>query len=412
MVYAGHQFGGYSARLGDGRGLLLGEAQGPNGSWDLHLKGAGPTPYSRFADGRAVLRSTIREYLAGEALSHLGIASTRSLCMIGSNEAVMRETVETGAMMVRLAKTHVRFGSFEYFHYQQDYEAVKTLADYVIEQHVSLSNAQSPYEDLLEMAIRNTAQTIAKWQSVGFAHGVLNTDNMSIIGDTFDFGPYGFLDEYDPEFICNHSDSEGRYSFERQPGIGLWNLNALAHSLSSLIDEASIRRLLSQYEPILVETYADEMRQKLGLERHREEDQTLLSQFLHMMRKSKADYTNTFRSLGEFSCKQNTNSLSLHFQGNEQYQDWETQYRLRLSFEKRDDEARQKAIKLKNPKFILRSHLAHQAIEKATKEKDFSEIDTLLMLLQSPFDEHEAHTENYAQAAPAWSKHLSISCSS
>ncbi|HEY1403580.1 MAG TPA: YdiU family protein, partial [Pyrinomonadaceae bacterium] len=226
MLYAGHQFGSYVPQLGDGRAILLGEVRNARGAkWDLHLKGAGQTPYSRGFDGRAVLRSTIREYLCGEAMHALGIPSSRALCIVGSHEPVRRETVETAATLVRMAESHVRFGTFEVFYYRQQPDRVRELADYVIAHHFpELDGAEDKYRQFLIDVARRTARVIAKWQAVGFAHGVMNTDNMSIIGLTIDYGPFGFLDEYDAGFICNHSDYVGRYAFDQQPNVGLWNL--------------------------------------------------------------------------------------------------------------------------------------------------------------------------------------------
>ena len=238
MLYAGHQFGHYVPQLGDGRAMLLGEVQSAhNQHWEWHLKGAGTTPYSRHADGRAVLRSSIREYLASEAMAGLGIPTTRALCLVGSDSPVYREQPETAATVLRMAPSFVRFGSFEVFFYRQQFHHLKTLADYVIQHDfLSLAAAPQPYLALLHEVIQRTADLFAAWQLVGFAHGVLNTDNMSILGLTLDYGPFGFLDNYDPNFICNHSDQEGRYAFAAQPSIGLWNLRCLAQALLPLLD--------------------------------------------------------------------------------------------------------------------------------------------------------------------------------
>jgi uncharacterized protein YdiU (UPF0061 family) len=237
MLYAGHQFGHYVSQLGDGRAILLGEVRNAQGAkWDLQLKGCGITPYSRQGDGRAVLRSTIREYLCSEAMHGLGIPTTRALCIIGSEEEVYREEIESGAMLLRVAPSHVRFGSFEVFYYRKQYDEIRTLADYVIAQHYpGLAGHPQKYEEWLRQIVLRTARLIAQWQSVGFAHGVMNTDNMSILGLTLDYGPYGFLDQYDPGFICNHSDHHGRYAFEQQPEIALWNLTCQAQALTPLM---------------------------------------------------------------------------------------------------------------------------------------------------------------------------------
>ena len=249
-VYAGHQFGTYVTQLGDGRAFGLGEILGPGGArYEWQLKGAGLTAFSRFGDGRAVLRSTIREYLASEALHHLGIPTTRALAITGSAFPVMRETVETAAVLSRIAPSHIRFGSFEYFHYRRMHAELKILVDYTIANfYPQFAEAPEPerYALFLREVVERTARLVAQWQAVGFAHGVLNTDNMSILGLTLDYGPYGFVETFDPGFICNHSDEMGRYAFGRQPAIGLWNCRALAHALESLVDEAARQAALGQ----------------------------------------------------------------------------------------------------------------------------------------------------------------------
>ena len=233
-LYAGHQFGHYVQQLGDGRAMLLGELD--NG-WELQLKGAGPTPYSRGSDGRAVLRSTIREYLCSEAMHGLGIPTTRALSIVGSPQPVYREQVETAAVLTRVSQSFVRFGSFEVYFYRGQKEALRTLADYVIARHYPhLVDAADKYPRFLREVVLNTARLMAHWQAIGFAHGVMNTDNMSILGLTLDYGPFGFLDTYDPGFICNHSDETGRYAFKQQPDIGAWNLTRLAQALTPLME--------------------------------------------------------------------------------------------------------------------------------------------------------------------------------
>jgi uncharacterized protein YdiU (UPF0061 family) len=426
-VYSGHQFGGYTSCLGDGRTMLIAQIDTADGVVDLQLKGAGPTPYSRRADGRAVLRSSIREYLAGEAMYQLGIASSRALCIVGSEERVIREQVETGATVARVAKTHIRFGHFEYFHYTDQLKQLKQLADHVIEQFLPQAvTASDRYNQLLSFTVKHTAKLIAQWQSVGFAHGVMNTDNMSIIGDTLDYGPFGFLDDYEPGFICNHSDHTGRYAFDQQPSIGLWNLSALAHSLSSLIDKASIRDILACYEPHLIEAYAELMRKKLGLDNPQKNDHKLCSQLLDLMAQDKIDYTLLFRHLCDFKtldtaslpnetitsalCKKNS-TLSNFFHQKEKWQDWAYQYNQRLLKTSQPDIERSIAMKTVNPKFIARNHLLQQAIGKAETNKDYSDIDTLFMLLQTPFDEHPGF-DHFAEPPKVNEKHIEISCSS
>jgi serine/tyrosine/threonine adenylyltransferase len=420
MVYAGHQFGGYSAQLGDGRGLLIGQVNTQQGIIDIHLKGAGKTPYSRFGDGRAVLRSSLREYLASEAMHGLGIPTTRALCIVGSDEPVIREDIETAAITTRLAKTHIRFGHFEYFHYAKQYDAVKQLADHIIEQFiVAPVPGKQRYAQLLDLAVKSTASMIASWQAVGFAHGVMNTDNMSIIGETFDYGPYGFLDDYEPGFICNHSDHTGRYAFDEQPGIGLWNLNALAHSLSSLIDTDTIKVTLGQYEVLLVQHYVELMRKKLGLKTTGQEDQALSARLLQQMALEKIDYTHCFRTLCDFKMVTTNNQQPMAdnnhtfidlFTDKEKIWDWGLDYSARLQREGSIDSDRQQFMRRHNPKYVLRNYLIQRAIA-AAQQKDYREIDRLLTLAQYPYDEHPG-MESYAASPSTADKHLSISCSS
>ncbi|MDH5428247.1 MAG: YdiU family protein, partial [Nitrospirota bacterium] len=278
MLYSGHQFGHYVPQLGDGRAIMLGEVKNTNGEpWELQLKGAGLTRFSRDGDGRAVLRSTIREYLCGEAMHALGIPTTRSLCIVAGEEIVWREKPEPGAMLLRMAPSHVRFGSFEVFHYRRQYEYLKLLADYVIDQHYPhVREAENPYARLLHEVAMRTGHLVAQWQAVGWAHGVLNTDNMSILGLTMDYGPYGFMERYDPTFICNHSDHQGRYSFQHQPDIGYWNIRALGQTLSQLIDEDALKMAPQLYEQAMLEKYAELMRGKLGLAESHAGDEKLV----------------------------------------------------------------------------------------------------------------------------------------
>ncbi len=236
MVYSGHRFGQYVEQLGDGRGLLLGQMDSADGAIDLHLKGAGKTPYSRFGDGRAVLRSVIREYLCGEAMHALSIPTSRALMIVGSSEMVIREKSESAAMLARTAKTHIRFGSFEYFHYNNQPENVKALADFCINQYPAyFAKTPKAYEDFFRVVVERTASMIAQWQACGFNHGVMNTDNMSILGLTIDYGPFGFMEHFNSRYICNHSDDEGRYCYEAQTAIGLENLQFLADALDPII---------------------------------------------------------------------------------------------------------------------------------------------------------------------------------
>lgn len=413
--YSGHQFGHYVPRLGDGRAILLGEVETANGQrWDMQLKGAGLTPYSRSGDGRAVLRSTIREYLCSEAMHGLGIPTTRALCIIGSREEVYRESIEPGAMLLRMAPSHVRFGTFEYFYYTQQFAHLKTLADYVIANfYPQLAAEQNPYAALLQQVIKRTAELIAHWQSVGFAHGVMNSDNMSVLGLTLDYGPYGFLDQYDPDFICNHSDHHGRYAFNKQPEIGLFNVSCFAQAILPLLDDnvdagvALAQAALGEYEQYFIQHYATLMREKLGLQSAEREDQQLCNALLDLMSKGQADYTLVFRSLSQLEANL-TRDL---FMDRPSFDNWYQNYRSRLLQQGLDDAVRSEAMKLKNPKFILRNYMAEIAIRAAEDKQDYSEINNMLQLLQMPFNEH-ASFNKYAGHPPEWSQKISVSCSS
>jgi uncharacterized protein YdiU (UPF0061 family) len=416
MLYSGHQFGHYVPQLGDGRALLLGEVRnGRREKWDLHLKGAGQTPFSRDGDGRAVLRSCIREYLASEAMYGLGIPTTRALCVVGSDEEVLRqEGVETGAMLLRLAPSHVRFGSFEVFYYRRQTDALKLLADYVIEQHFPhLQDASNKYFCFLSEVIERTAHLVAKWQAVGFAHGVLNTDNMSILGITIDYGPFGFMDEYNAGLICNHSDRGGRYAFHRQPNIGSWNLHALAEALLPLMTEEEAKESLAAYEPAMVAHYRELMRAKLGLKEWMPEDGELITGLLEIMQANHVDYTAVFRGLGALSTAGDALESPLRdlFVDRQAFDAWANRYRCRLRAEGSIDAERRERMNSVNPKFILRNYLAQNAIVLATEKRDFSEIDRLLTLLRRPYEEQPG-MERYTASPPDGSKHLVVSCSS
>ena len=415
MLYSGHQFGVNVSQLGDGRAILLGEVRNSQGAkWDLHLKGAGLTPFSRDGDGRAVLRSTIREYLCSEALHGLGIPTTRALCIIGSDEKVWRESIETGAMLVRMAPTHVRFGSFEVFYYRRQIDHLNRLADYVIEQHFpQLIGTPDRYVQLFAEVVGRTARLIAQWQAVGFAHGVMNTDNMSILGLTLDYGPFGFMDDYDPGFVCNHSDHHGRYAFNQQPYIGLWNLSCLAQALLPLASEEPLKATLHTYESALNAHYTELMCRKLGLQESAEEDGGLVTDLLALLQSNRIDYTILFRALSGFQTGTGAENQTLrdYFLDHAAFDAWARRYGERLKMERTSAAERKERMNRINPKYVLRNYLAQQAIELATEKKDYSEIDRLRELLRDPFSEQPA-MEAYAAPPPNWGKHISVSCSS
>jgi hypothetical protein len=414
MLYSGHQFGVYVPQLGDGRAILLGEATNQRGErWDLHLKGAGLTPFSRDGDGRAVLRSTIREYLCCAAMQGLGIPTTQALCIVGSDHKVYREQVETGAMLVRMAPSHVRFGTFEIFYYRKQHEHLKVLADYVIERHFPhLTDVADKYACFFTEVVERTAKLIAQWQAVGWAHGVMNTDNMSILGLTLDYGPYGFMDDYDAGFICNHSDHNGRYAFNQQPYIGLWNLSCLAQALLPLVEKDVLKAALETYQPLFEQEYQKRMRAKLGLVDERADDDALIRDFLGLLQEGHVDYTNVFRDLSTFSSAEGATNEKLreHVLNRDRFEEWAARYRDRLRGEHSRDDERQARMDRVNPKYVLRNYLAQVAIEKA-QQKDFSEIERLYTLLQHPYSDQPG-MEAYAAPPPNWGKHLAVSCSS
>ncbi|HHQ6600767.1 TPA: protein adenylyltransferase SelO [Serratia fonticola] len=412
QVYSGHQFGSWAGQLGDGRGILLGEQRLADGrSMDWHLKGAGLTPYSRMGDGRAVLRSVIREFLASEALYHLGIPTTRALTIVTSEHPVFREQPERGAMLLRVAESHVRFGHFEHFYYRKQSEQVRQLADFVIARHWSQwIDEQDRYLLWFTDVVERTARMIAHWQCVGFAHGVMNTDNMSILGLTMDYGPYGFLDDYRPDYICNHSDHQGRYAFDNQPAVGLWNLHRLAQTLSGLLSAEQLQQALAAYEPALMQAYGEQMRAKLGLFTQSKQDNDLLTGLLSLMAQERRDYTRTFRSLSDVEQQQAQTPMRDEFIDRDAFDGWYQKYRQRLQFEQVSDAERQQAMKLANPKLILRNYLAQQAIE-AAEQDDVSKLARLHQALLQPFAD-DAQYDDLAALPPDWGKHLEISCSS
>ncbi|AJF73707.1 hypothetical protein TE10_17310 [Raoultella ornithinolytica] len=410
QVYSGHQFGSWAGQLGDGRGILLGEQQLPDGRrMDWHLKGAGLTPYSRMGDGRAVLRSTIREGLASEAMHALGIPTTRALSIVISDTPVYRETVEQGAMLMRIAESHVRFGHFEHFYYRREAEKVQQLADYVIRHHwPELDGEADKYILWFRDVVTRTATLIASWQTVGFAHGVMNTDNMSILGLTMDYGPYGFLDDFKPDFICNHSDYQGRYSFENQPAVGLWNLQRLAQSLSPFISADALNAALDGYQHALLSAYGHRMRDKLGLFTPQQGDNDLLDGLFALMIREGSDYTRTFRMLSASEQLSAASPLRDEFIDRAAFDSWFDSYRARLRDEQIDDAQRQQRMRSVNPALVLRNWLAQRAIEQA-EQGNTGELERLHEALSQPFIDRE---DDYVSRPPDWGKGLEVSCSS
>ncbi len=363
MKYTGHQFGQYNPQLGDGRGLLLAQVSRENKIWDLHLKGAGSTPYSRQGDGRAVLRSSIREFLCSEAMAGLNIPTSRALCVIDSETQVYRETVETGAMVMRITQSHIRFGHFEYCSFSNQPELLKTLTDFVINQHYpELCEKENKYALFYKASVNKTAKLMAHWQSTGFCHGVMNTDNMSILGETFDYGPFAFLDDYNPNFICNHSDHQGRYAFKQQPEIAHWNLSVLAQALLPLIDKEELIKSLDEFSNIFETDYYTLMLQKFGLLQLGTVQKNFIDSSLTMLETCKLDYTYFFRALSSLHVSHvhtEIRNLSLDIKA---FDKWYIQYQAILLSDgqtKNSDVqiARSQRMNLVNPKYILKSLL-------------------------------------------------------
>ena len=417
-VYSGHQFGVWAGQLGDGRALWLGEIDTPSGAMELQLKGSGLTPYSRMGDGRAVLRSSIREFLCSEAMHGLGIPTTRALCVTGSALPVRREEIETAALVTRVAPSFIRFGHFEHFAHHDQHDALRRLADFTIAHHYpECATAEQPYAALLQAVARRTATLMAQWQAVGFCHGVMNTDNMSILGLTIDYGPFGFLDAFDPGHVCNHSDHQGRYAYARQPNVGFWNLHALAQALLPLIADSDVAlAALEPYKTAFPDALLAAMRAKLGLATVREGDRELVDDLLRRMAADKADFTITFRRLAQFDSTPGAANTALRdlFIDRAAFDAWAQRYAQRLLAENSDATQRTLQMNRVNPKFVLRNHLAEVAIRDA-QHGDFSEVQRLLKVLARPYDEQldgGPEIAAYAAFPPEWAQTIEVSCSS
>ncbi len=348
-------------------------------------------------------------------MAALGIPTTRALSIVGSHQEVYRESVENGAIMARVSPSNIRFGHFEYWFHQGKIDLLTKLADYCIDQYYPEGKkALNPYLYMFEQVVLRTADLIAKWQAHGFAHGVMNTDNMSILGLTIDYGPFGFLDDYNPGFICNHSDSNGRYAFDEQPSVGLWNLNALALTFSTWLSKEEITTTLQKYEPRLVSHYLSIMASKLGLEKWVDTDQALLGQLLTIMAKQKSDYSLTFRLLNTVLVEDVSNNhcseLLVLFQDTTELTQWLIKYRQRLSDNALALKQRVALQNQTNAQYILRNYLAQSVIQQA-ELGDYSTLELLQCVLSTPFVT-QSGAEKFAQQPPQWGKHLEISCSS
>ena len=407
MVYAGHQFGQWAGQLGDGRGLLLAQVIDNNGVLqDLHLKGAGSTPYSRMGDGRAVLRSVIREYLAGHALTKLGVPSSNALGFVSSKTPVQRERLERGACMLRVADSHVRLGHFEWINkYQPDLLAEFTSK--IIEWYYPECKTEvNPVLAFAKAVIQRTAKTIADWQLVGFAHGVMNTDNLSITGSTLDFGPYGFMERFNPSWINNHSDHTGRYTYQNQPSIAHWNLWTWLGQLLPLgVNKEDLQAALAEFEPAFLRFYGQGMANKMGLSIEHAESFELGMDFLRILQQEKLDYTTSFRLLMDES---NWKVLRDDCIDTATFDQFIARYQ-RVIHEQHLNN-RLEVMQANNPIYILRNHMAQRAIELAEKN-DFSEVDRLFILLSHPFTP-QPELEQPEDLIPPVGEEISVSCSS
>ena len=412
-VYSGHQFGHWAGQLGDGRAILLGEVDTPMGPMEIQLKGAGLTRYSRMGDGRAVLRSSIREFLCSEAMHALGIPTSRALCVTGSPQPVVRETVETAAVVTRVAPSFIRFGHFEHFSANGQIDQLRTLADFVIDRHYPhcRDGDGNPYANLLEAVSARTAEMVAQWQAVGFCHGVMNTDNMSILGLTIDYGPFQFLDAFNPGHICNHSDTGGRYAYNRQPNIAYWNLFALGQALLPLMDEQQqALDALEPYKALMPAALQRRMNAKLGLGSVQAGDAELTEALMKLMAADAVDFTIFWRRLSR-ALSVGLEPVRDLFLQRDAFDAWAGQWQERVKAQPGFDATATQAQMLRtNPQVVLRNHLGEVAIQRA-KQGDFSELARLQNALEHPFEALPGH-DDLAGFPPDWASQIEISCSS
>ncbi|MBM6616613.1 protein adenylyltransferase SelO [Bacillus suaedaesalsae] len=393
QAYAGHQFGHFNM-LGDGRAVLLGEHITPEGErLDIQLKGPGRTPFSRGGDGRAAIKPMLREYIISEAMHSLGIPTTRSLAVVETGEAVIRETELPGAILTRVAASHIRVGTFQYVANWRPIEELRQLADYTINRHYpELEQEENKYLSLLQGVINRQASLIAKWQLVGFIHGVMNTDNMTISGETIDYGPCAFMDQYDPETVFSSIDRQGRYAYGNQPHYGGWNIARFAETLLPLLDEKEDKAIelaqeaLSSYADSFMNNWQKGMREKLGLFNEEKEDEALIQNLLDLMKEFEADFTNTFRLLTIE--KHEETALA----GKKEFVEWSEKWQKRLGRQAESKKDSQQLMMKSNPVVIPRNHLVEEALE-AAESGDNSVMEKLLNILSKPYEYSVEHTE-------------------
>jgi uncharacterized protein YdiU (UPF0061 family) len=418
MAYAGHQFGHFVPQLGDGRAILLGEVIDADGvRRDIQLKGSGPTPFSRRGDGRAALGPVLREYIVSEAMAALGIPTTRSLAAVMTGENVLRETPLPGAVLTRVASSHIRVGTFQYFAARGDTEGVRRLADHVIGRHYpEIADAERPYHALLEGVIARQAQLVARWLLVGFIHGVMNTDNTSVSGETIDYGPCAFMDQYDPATVFSSIDEQGRYAYANQPRIALWNLTRLAECLLPLLageqDKAiaEAQSALGEFAERFDSAYQAGLREKLGLFTAREGDPALAQDLLSAMAQNEADFTLTFRRLSDAAFDPaGDQAVRQLFAEPAAYDEWASRWRRRLDEEPRYPASRRIAMRAVNPAFIPRNHRVEAVIEAAVSRDDFAPFEELVAVLSKPYQDQPAF-DRYADPPEPHQRVLQTFC--
>lgn len=408
QAYTGHQFGYLNPRLGDGRAILLGEVIDRNGiRRDIQLKGPGRTPYSRSGDGRAALGPVLREYLVSEAMYHLGIKTTRTLAAVTTGQPVYRETALPGAVLTRVAASHIRIGTFEYFRVNNDNEGLKILADYVIQRHYpDIQSVDEPYLALLEVVMYAQAQLVSSWLQVGFIHGVMNTDNMSVSGETIDYGPCAFMDIYDPATVFSSIDREGRYAYGNQGAIALWNLTRFAECLLPLLDdniEAAVQKaeaVLGDFSGIFNDFWLAGMGRKIGLSKTSADDEKLIVDFLQLLRDGEADFTLAFRRLADCTVSAAEDFLEF-FSGDKQgVKNWLDVWRARLVQQKDNMEDVATAMRRVNPLYIPRNQNVENALQAAVENADYQPFEELLAVLNRPFEEQEGMEKYAARPVP------------
>ena len=405
MAYAGHQFGGFSPQLGDGRAILLGEVIDRNGQRrDIQLKGSGPTPFSRRGDGRAALGPVLREYIIGEAMHALAIPTTRALAAVTTGEDVLREKALPGAVLTRVAASHIRVGTFQFFAARKDVDGLRALTDYVIARHYpDLVGSGNPAAALLERVMDVQAALIARWMLVGFIHGVMNTDNMAISGETIDYGPCAFMDNFDPATVYSSIDEHGRYAYGNQPLVGRWNLTRLAEALLTLMADdhdaaiAIAQKAIDAYPDKFEAAYIAGYRRKLGLFTPRDEDAALVKSFMDLMAANKADFTLTHRALSKAVADPAADAeVRMLFGDPAAFDAWAVQWRARLALEGGDPAERAAAMKAVNPAFIPRNHLVEEALNAAVDGGDLAPFEKLIAVLARPFDDQPETPREYS----------------